>query len=362
MLLTEYNDLVKNYKEQKQSQAQKYQKSSEHVILEKDETEVVPSSRQELTTTQNSSELVEDFVDCLKISRLKAVEEKNFLNKFHRIVAIYNHSLKNLEEKLEDSKRHTKSYEKLIKRYENEVVECKEERIRKESIIEQLKSDLGQVKFDLKCMEQTQADERKVFQNERNMLKDQTTQDMHSFLSKIEREVEQVRSVMKEEMHKRIEEAKCKLEKEQNEDINHLNEVISQLKIEIKYLTKTNSSMSQEHENYIKKIEELKNMNGCLQEEINAAQESIKERDEHICGLEQAAVKERELWHKKLESQLHYRDMELQNIEGKVKQIVQSKDEKMRSFMTEAKEQEAKVKKLEKFIMRIESGLPEMNL
>lgn len=363
MLLTEYNDLVKSYKEQKQSQAQKYQKSSdEHVILEKDETEVVPYSRKELMTTQNSSELVDDFVDCLKTSRLKAIEEKNMLNKFHRIVAMYNHSLNNLDEMLEDKKRHTKSYEKLVKRLENEDLEFKEERLRKESIIEQLKSDLGQVRFDLKCVEQTQAEERKVFQNERKLLKDQTTQEMHTFLSQIEREVEQVKYVMKEEMYKRIEEAKCKLKEEQNEELRHLNEVILQLKIEIKYLKTHNCSMSQEHEDHVKKIEELKNVYGCLQESFNAAQKSIKERDEDIIGLKQAVVKERELWNEKLESQLHDRDLELQNIEGKVKQIVQSKDEKLRSFMNKAKEEEAKAKKLEKFIMRIESGLPEMKL
>ena len=106
-MLSEYNKMIESYKEQKLKNLSTEKKDSctRNATNEND--------NQILATRTNSTDksLENAFIEGLKTSSVKAVEEKNLIDAFQQIMCTHYTSVDQLQTSLHESKHFNKSYE-----------------------------------------------------------------------------------------------------------------------------------------------------------------------------------------------------------------------------------------------------------
>ena len=97
-----------------------------------------------------------------------------------------------------------------------------------------------------------------------------------------------------------------------------------------------------------------------LEEKLKNTDNLFQNQEKKNLELQQLLEKERESWQNKVRIKSQEREEELELIEKKVKNMIISKEEKIKLLTKQVEEAETREKKLEKFIERVESGIPEL--
>ncbi len=368
-MLSEYTRALQSYTEQKGKKIDINEKDNTFCNSSGDYLE--EGGDRTLTTLQEmkngpaqNPNLENEFIIELKTCGLKAVKENKLISIFQRIVCFHKDSAGSLRSMLHESKELNKSYKSIVNRQELDIGELREENLSISSTTENLRLECEKMQESILLYEHKIEDTKKRFANEKDGLLKKNQTNMDLFLSKMDSEVEAVRSSMKEEAEKMIQKSRSTLVKEKDVEVRHLNEIISRLQVENEkykdYLNLQRTESISEADSLNAKIEDGRVKLKNLEAKLKLSDEALLEKESRIQYLEQSLENNNNCWNKKMNTLKQEREKELGSIEQKVKQIVHSKDEKIRLITDRALIAEARQKELEDFFRNIESGFTEV--
>lgn len=367
-MYSNYNDLVKSYKEQKQKEIKaSHSREDGNINSESDfdfDENKSNISNESISGQYRVQDLENQFKDSLKISKLSGVEKTKLITTFHLILDKHKSKIDKLQTSCNESKELCSSYKDLVKRLDKEN-KAWEEKYQKKSIeIEESNSKCALLHIDIKGW-QEQCQKIKHDLKEENLhLKQNNKKEMEEFLSRMDIEVESAKLSMKQETSKMLEDAKRKSEREKENKIQFFKNNIVQLQ-------EQNDSMRHRYDAERLELIEAKEAietiskkererQSDLIERLSASDDTLKRQEEQILVLKQQMETDKLWWQERKDRDTKGREKELARIENIVKHIIQVKDSKINELAKEMEEVQAREKKLKSFIHKIEKGLPDV--
>ena len=361
-MLSEYHKLIESYKAQKQRVKSAFEADRDHREIDGTSTiESATTATNMLNSDyENLKSLEQDYIKALKKSQIKSLEEKQLINTFESIVNLYHDLGRKSETALYEVKQLNQVNEKLIHKLEDEANRNKEIQLRKDSELQNLRGDCNQLKAELSSCQQKIDETTKSFQKEIDELNSKHKQEMDRFLSQIDNEVDNLKSKMNTEVMDTITKFKGEIEREKVLEIQEINDTKIKL-IEEQHHCKSLLVKEQNKSSHFEtQINKIKDDYDHVQKQLRACHDSLVQRDTTISLLEQSIKSNEGIVQKTLASKAQERELELQNIEAKVKSIVMAKNEHIEKLTRSVSEAEDREKKLMSFIESIDQGLPDL--
>ena len=311
------------------------------------------------------SVLIDPFLVQLKTSGLRAVREKALISKFNEIISAHEKTIFSLYSSVEEwscyanqvSELSIETIDELEKELKdtisrNDEAELNELKIKEK--YENIKTQLSLLESESKKnMEQKMRQREDIVQTNRT--------EMANFILQMEREIEIVKSEIEDESNRMQAKTRVLYEREKEKEICQLKESVNDLMNEKEIYREKLQCVEREA-----KLKEQKNIKAIegkdgeimeLHTALSNIKVSLKEQESQNIELKTTLKGEKARQESEVEEMKKSRQQELDEIEGKVKNIVEDRDTRYQSALDRALCAEKELNRYETMFSNIEDGL-----